>query len=138
MIQVRTDTAQTLQPGQALNFDSTTILHTGCGECFNRQIPTSVKLRGGCGSVYEIEFEGNVGAEAAATAVQLSLAIAGSPLTDTVMNATPTAVGDLVNVSTGTFFQVCCGDINRISVVNTGTNPIIVAAGASLRIARRG
>lgn len=138
MIQVRTVTAQTLQPGQALNFDSTTVLHTGCGECFNRQIPTSVKLRGGCGSIYEIEFEGNVSAEAAATPVQLSLAVAGQQIVDTVMNATPAAVTDLVNVSTGTFFKVCCNDINRISVINSGTNPVIVAANSSLRISRRG
>lgn len=138
MIQVRTVTAQTLQPGQALNFDSTSILHTGCGECFNSQVPTSVKLRGGCGSVYDIDFNGNASTDTAGAAGQLSLAIAGQEIIDTRMNFISAAAGDLNNISTGTFFKVCCGDLNRISVVNTGTTPVTVAAGANLRIARRG
>lgn len=138
MIQVRTATAQTLQPGQALNFDSTTILHTGCGECFNSQIPTSVKLRGGCSSIYDIEFSGNASTATAATTGRLALAIANQPLTDTQMSFVSTAAGDLNNINTGTYFRVCCSDTNRISVINTGTTAVTVAAGANLRIARRG
>lgn len=137
MIQVSTITAQTLQPGQALSFDNTNFLHTGCGECFNRQLPTSVKLKGGCGSVYDIEFSGNVTSSAAATPVQLSIAIGGQALVDTRMDATPTAAGDAVNVSSGTLLRVCCCDIDRISVINSGTNPIVVNPNANLRIVRR-
>lgn len=137
MIQVRTLTAQTLQPGQALNFDSTNVLHTGCGECFNRQVPTSVKLRGGCNSVYDIQFSGNASTAGGATPGQLSLAVAGQAIIDTEMDVQSAAADQLVNISTGTLFRVCCGDLNRISVINTGTNPVTVAANANLRISRR-
>lgn len=137
MIQVSNATTQTLQTGQALNFDGTNFLHTGCGECFNLQIPASVKLKGGCGSVYEIQFEGNI-TSATAGAVQLALALADQPLVQTAMNATIAAANDLVNVSTGTYLKLCCSDANRVSVINTGTTPVTVAQNSSLRICRKG
>lgn len=138
MIQVSNITEQVLQPAQALTFDKTRpSLKAGCGECFNSQIPTSVKLTGGCGSIYRLSFSGNITAAAAATPVQLAIAIAGQVLPETVMNATPTAAGDLVNVHTDTLLRLSCGDMDRISVVNSGTNPVTVAANANLNIVRK-
>lgn len=137
MTQVSNTTTQTLQPGQALKFDGTNFLHTGCGECFNSQIPASVKLNGNCGAVYEIQFEGNVTSDTAGP-VQLALALADQPLVQTAMNATIAAANDLVNVSTGTYLRMCCGDANRVSVINTGTTAVTVAQNSSLRICRKG
>lgn len=136
MIQVSNTTAQTILPGQAVTFDKVS-LHTGCGECFNRQVPTSVKLRGPVCSVYELHFNGNITSSTAGDVLQLSLAAAGTPLVETVMNATPAAAGTLVNVSTSTLFQPGCSDINRISVVNAGTTPITIAANSNFYIVRK-
>lgn len=136
MIEVSNLTAQTLTAGQAVTFDKV-IHHTGSCECWNAQLPTSVKLRAGRGSIYEVQFSGNVTASAAATPVQLSISIGGSPLVETRMDATPAAAGDLWNVSTGTYiFMGCCEDLDRISVVNTGTNPVTLAPNSNLRIRR--
>lgn len=137
MIQVTNSTSQLLQPGQALSFNGPVTLHTGCGECFNRQLPTSVKLGGGCGAIYNIEFSGNVTSATAGAQVQLALAVAGQPLTETAMNTAISTANALMNVNTGTLFKVCCNDINRVSVINTGTVPVTVAQNANLRIARR-
>lgn len=135
MIEVRNLTAQTLQPGQALTFDGT-IIRSRCGaECFNSQVPTSVKLRINC-AAYDISFSGNITSDTAGAAVQLALAIEGSPLVETAMNATIATANELVNVGTGTFFRTSCGDLSRISVVNTGTVPVTVAPNANLRIRR--
>lgn len=136
MIQVSNATTQTLQPGQFLRFDKANPFHTGCGECFNSQLPTSVKLKSGCGGVYEIQFSGNITSTPAA-AVQIALAVEGQPLTETAMNATPGAAGALVNVNTGTFFRVCCSDLDRIGVMNTGTTAVTIAQNANMRVARK-
>lgn len=137
MIEVTNANAQTLQPGQALSFNSSTFLHAGCGECFNTQLPTSVKLMGGCRSLYSIEFSGNVTSATAGAAVQLAIAVEGQPFIDTAMNATIATANALVNVSTGKFYRVECCDADRISVINTGTVPVTVAPNANLRIFRR-
>lgn len=133
MIELKNLTAQTLQPGQSVTFDSC-VLHTGCGECFNSQVPTSVKL---CGKgVYKLEFSGNVTSDAAGN-VQLALYIGDSPLVETAMNAQIAAAGDLTNVSTGTYFKNCCCDVDRISVRNSGTTALTLAPNSNFRIARR-
>lgn len=135
MIKVSNAAAQTLQPGAAVTFDKTPVpLRTGCGECFNASLPQSVKLcaRG----VYRISFSGNISADAATTPIQLAIAIGGTPMLDTVMKATPAAAGDFVNVSVSTIIKNCCCDLDRVSVVNSGTNPLTLDANSNLNIAR--
>lgn len=134
MIKLSNSAAQTILPGQAVTFDKKT-LHTGRGECFNPQLPTSAKL---CfEGVYEIHFNGNITANAAATPIQLSLAIGGSPLVDTKMSVTPAAAGTLVNVSASTILKNCCCDLSRISVINSGTNPLVLAPDSNFYIVRK-
>lgn len=137
MIQVSNATTQTLAPGQALTFNNSNFLWTGCGECFDQMIPASVKLKGGCGAVYEIQFEGNVTSDTVG-AVQLAIAVAGQALPQTAMNAQVATANSLYNVSTGTYLKMTCADADRVSVINTGTTPITVAQNSSLRIARKG
>lgn len=134
MLELSTNVGQTLLPGQSLTFNKVD-LHTGCGECFKEDVPTSVKL---CKmGVYSLEFSGNVTANAATTPVALAMTVAGTEIPQTRMNATPAAVGDLVNVGTGRLFKNCCCDMDRISITNVGTNPIVVASGANLRVVRK-
>lgn len=133
MIELSNLTAQTVQPGQTITFDKVH-LYTGRAECYNSQVPNSVKLK--CQGIYEIEFSGNIAANAATTPIQLSLAAGGFPLVETVMNATPAAAGDVVNVSTGTYFKQCCDDSSRITVINSGTAPLVISPNSNLRIRR--
>lgn len=132
MIELTNTTALTIPAGGMVAFDKV-LLDSGCRECFNSMVPTSVKLRGR--GIYDIEFHGNVTSTTAGDTVQLAIAVGGSPLVQTAMNATPAAAGDLVNVSAGTYLRNCCCDLDRISIMNTGTTPVTLAPNSSFRIA---
>lgn len=133
MIELRNSVAQTIQPGAAVTFD-TVIEHTGCAEC-HRQGSNFVKLRQQ--GLYKVEFSGNIASPTAATPVQLAVALGGSALPETVMVSTASAANAFNNVSTGTYVRNCCCDFDRITVVNTGTTPVLLSANFNLRIARR-
>lgn len=135
MIELSILAAQTLQPGQPISFNN--VIHNrGCGECFSRQLPTSVKLKGGCGAIYTVQFSGNITSATAGDTVQIALAIGGQPLVETAMNATPAAAGALVNVGTGTYITITCADLDRVSVINTGATAVTIAQNSNLRIRR--
>lgn len=133
MIELRNSAAQTIAPGAAVTFD-TVIGRTGCGECY-RQGTNSVKLTGR--GLYKLEFSGNISGTAAGVPVQLAIALGGTALPETVMVSTPSAANAFNNVGTGTYIFNCCGDFDRVTVVNTGTVPVILSANFNLRIARR-
>lgn len=133
MILLSNLTTQTLQPGQSLTFNRI-IRKSGRCECFNTQVPTSVKLN--ANGDYDISFSGNITSVAAGNSVQIAVAVAGQPLVETAMNATPATNGTLVNVSTFTSYRVCCCDLNRISIVNTGTTPVTIAQNSAFLIRR--
>ena len=135
MIELSNSVAQVVQPGQAVTFDQV-LTKCGSAECFNKQIPTSVKLTAKCGQ-YMVEFSGNISGPEAGVPVQQALAIGGAPLKETVMVSTPSAANAFNNVSTGTNIANKCCDLNRISVVNTGTVPVLLSANMNLRILRR-
>lgn len=122
---------QTLTPGQAIVFDVVKF-HSGNGEC-HRANSSSVKMRAsGC---YNLAFSANVAATAA-NAVQLSIQVGGETLNETTRISTPTAANAFNAIASETEVRNCCGDFDRITVVNTGTTDIIVGAGSSLRVAR--
>lgn len=132
MIELSNTTAQTIPVGGMVTFDKV-LLHSGHRECYQAMVPTSVKL---CGrGIYDIEFHGNITSNTAGDTIQLAVAVGGTPLVQTAMNATPAAAGDLVNVSAGTYLRNCCCDLDRISVMNTGTTPLTIAPNSSFRIA---
>lgn len=132
MLELSNLTAQRLEPGQAITFDKV-LLQCGCGECFNQQLPKTAKL---CmtGRTYRLSFHGNITSETAGAQLQLAMAIGGQPLVETAMNSTPSAANALNNVSAGTFYKNTCCDTDRISVVNTGANPITIAPNSSFQI----
>lgn len=133
MIQLTNNSAQTVQPGQIVTFNQVS-LHSGCGECY-RTGTNSVKLR--ANGIYKVEFSGNISSDTAATPVQLAIAIGGLPIADTVVVSTPSAANDYNNVSTGAYIRNCCGDFDRVTIVNTGTVPVLLSANMNLRIERR-
>lgn len=130
MIQLSNITAQTLNPGQALSLSQVFKSKRGC-ECFNSQSPTSVKL---CNNgVYDVTFSGNI-AGAAGVPLQIAMALGGQPLIDTAMNSVSAAANNLNNVSTEKLLSICCCDLDRLSIINSGTNPVTIAPNSALVI----
>lgn len=138
MIELTNTAAQVIQPGQAVTFNK--IVHQSkCNgsECFNEQIPNSVKLK--YNGIYEVHFSGNIGGTTAGTPVQLAVALGGYPAPETVMVSTPAAANDFNNVATSTLVKNGCCDCgaDRVSVVNTGTVPVLLSANFNLYVIRK-
>ena len=134
MIVLSNLTAQTILPGQAVTFDKQ-ILKSGNCECWNAQLPKSVKLKGQ--GIFSLGFSGNVSSPTAEAAMQLAIAVGGQPLVETAMNRTPSTANVLDNISTETRFRNCCCDMDRLSVVNTGSVPVVLAPNSAFVIERR-
>ncbi len=129
MIELSNTTEQTLTSGQSITFN-TVLLHTGNGECY-RSNTGSVKMR--ANGIYEVKFNGNISGATAGTAVQLAIQQGGVILPETTMIVTPAVANDTNNVSCSTLIKNCCGDYDRVTIVNTGTmdvnihsNPVFI------------
>lgn len=131
MILLSNSATQTIQPGEAMAFDLEKT-KTGCSEC-HRQGSSAIKLRK-CG-IYELMFTGNVGGAAVGT-VQLQMEAGGEVLPETTIIVTEDTVGSLDNVTAHTFFKNCCGDYDRITLVNTGTIAAVVDANSAFSAKR--
>ena len=139
MIEVSNTAAVVLAVGQALTFNNV-IWKSGCAETF-RNSGSAVRVGAG---VYDLSFSGNVTNAAAATAVQLALAVDGSILPETTMISTPSAINAHNNVSASTIIgnqSTCCnanpGSLS-VTVVNTGTTDVTIAPNARLSVKRMG
>lgn len=133
MIELTNTVAQTIAPGAAVTFNRV-VLHSGCGECYNSMVHNSVKLRSQ--GIYEVHFAGNISGTTAGVPVQLAIAIGSSALPETVMVSTPSVANAFNNVSTATLIKNCCCDLDRVTVVNTGTVPVLLSANMNLFIKR--
>ena len=139
MIVASNTSPQVLQPGAALTFNNL-IWKSGCAESF-RNLGSAIRLTQG---VFEIGFNGNITGETANTALQLNIEIDGSPLPETTMISTPSAENSFNNVSASTYIGNqatkcnCCPGNVSISVVNTGTEAVTVAANSKLSARRIG
>lgn len=123
-----------IEPGAAVPFNRL-VQKSGCGECWNRQLPNSVKMKAH-GGIYELEFTGNVASATAGVPLQLSIAVGGQPLIETTMISTPSAADTFNNVHASTRFSGCCCDLDRVTVINSGTNPVTLAANSALVVQR--
>ena len=136
IIQLSNNAAQTIAVGQQVTFN-TTILKTGCS--LTQRANSGTIGIGGQGGIFEIGFSANVGGTTAATAVQLTIQYDGSNLNETTMISVPTTADTEFNsVSTQTFVEVgnsCCAS-GQVTVVNTGTVPIIIDANPTFFVRR--
>ena len=132
MIELTNSVAQVVQPGQSVAFN-TVVLHTGCGECYRRNTP-SIKLR--ANGIYEVAFSGNITGATPTTPVQLAIALGGIALPETVMVSTSATANAFSNVATSTFVQNTCGDFDRVTVVNSGTEPVTISANMKFSVRR--
>lgn len=123
MIALTHDVEQTVAVGEALNFNTKVYKsHDGC-ECNTEFATNFIKIRKR--GKYDVHFHANVSG-ADTTALSLSLALGGVVIPYSTMVSTPTIDG-LNNVSITVPIKVCCGDFDRITVVNTGTTAITIA-----------
>lgn len=132
MISLRNSAAQTLAAGQTLTFD-TVVFHSGRGECY-RKGTGSVKM---CSNgVYEVNFNANIASTTAGDVVQLSIETGGEVVNGSTMISSPTAADAYNEVSIDIPIANCCCDYDRITIVNTGTTNVTVAANAQLFVKR--
>lgn len=129
MIVLSNTAAQTIQPGAAAAFDVVE-LHTGCGE-FHRTGSGSVRLRAG---PYAFDFTGNVGG-AAGTQASLAIAVDGDTSLDTAMTETIALATDVHDVHASTKSCDRFGG-STVTVVDTGSTPVELAANPALAVKR--
>lgn len=140
MLELSTNAVQTLAPGQALAFDRT-IIGSNCGCCHRNGSSTVKMLNGG---THKVTFHANIavptGVTPPTTGIQLQIALSGSPLPEGRMTVTPGAAGQFFNVSSAIAEKMCkCSkSFDTVTIVNTGTTSVDVAAGANLIIERMG
>lgn len=135
MIELSNLNDQTLAANQSVVFDIE-ILHTGCAEC-HRPNTGSIALTQK-NAIYEVSYNGNIGATTAGSPAQIAIALNGSPLLETTAIVPTAAAGDLTNVSAETFIPTCCCNVaNSITLTNTGTDPITFAANGRLSVKRK-
>jgi len=132
MISLTNSTAETLAAGQSMTFDKV-VFHTGRGECY-RTGTGSVKM---CSNgIYEISFNANVASETAGDVVQLSVQTGGETVTGSTMISSPTAASAYNAVAIDIPIANCCCDYDRVTITNTGTTNVVVAANAQLFVKR--
>lgn len=68
--------------------------------------------------------------------IQLAFQLGGATMPETTMVATPGAANASNNVATSTLIKNCCGDYDRITVTNTGTTDVTVAANSAFIVRR--
>ena len=132
MIVLTNTSDQTVSSGGVITFNSV-VLHTGCAERY-RENTGMVKLANS--GIYEVQFHGNVSSDTADTTVELTVMISGAELAETEMLYTPSTADIYGNVSAATAVRNYCGDYDSITVQNTGSADILVAAGCCLFIKR--
>ncbi len=133
MIKVLTSADRTLEPGQALTYDLTAV-HTGCGRSERHQAGSSV-IRLIQNGYYQVYFTANIGAVAPGAA-QVTMQLDGEAIPGATAITPTAAAGDLSNVTIIQPVLNNCCDRSRITIVNSGTAPITVGAGAQLFVKR--
>lgn len=132
MIVLSNTSAQVLASGQSIVFDRVLLKHN-CGITHR---PNTGIVHLNETRPYEIQFHGNV----TGTAGIMSLTIYddGAPLPETLMTQRLVDATDYENISAGTIVGVASCPCERvrhaISIVNSGTTPITIAANSVLII----
>lgn len=123
---------QVIPVGGAITFN-TIVVRSG-NDCCHRSNTPSVRLSQN--GNYAVSFNGNVSAAAATTMVNLAIKLGDSILPETTMTSTTVAASDFNIVSASTLVHICCDGYNSITIVNTGTVPVTIAANSSLCVYR--
>lgn len=133
MLLLTNSAEQTVQPGAEVVYN-VIVMSTGCAECTLRGTGL-VKMK--ASGIYLVSFGANVTGDTAGTPVQLAFRLGGSAIyPGTDMIYTPAAANAFGNVSKTVHITNRNCMVDTISVVNTGTTPIIIGANPSFDIRR--
>ena len=143
-----TSVDQTIQPGGAAFFDlapvpcrAGLVYHRQGGTQFRLASPSLMGFRRRCcrmpNANYDVSFHGNVAVSETGDVdegVSLQLALDGAADPGSLMLATPVATGDFTNVGADIVVEVpwICR-CSSVSLVNTGTEPVTLRAGATIK-----
>lgn len=144
-----TSVDQTIQPGGAAFFDlapvpcrAGLVYHRQGGTQFRLASPALMNVRRRCccrmpNADYDVSFHGNVAVPeggAVTAGISLQLALDGAADPGSLMLATPAAVGDFANVGADIVVEVpwICR-CSSVALVNTGTEPVTLRAGATIK-----
>lgn len=126
MIELTNTTELTLAPGANAVFNAV-LLKCGCDTCTTNGTG-SIKLRRN--GVYEVRFTGNIGTTGATGTAQLSVALSGFAYPPSLIVSETTTAGELNSVERTFYLKNCCGDFDRLTVVNSGTETITIGVNA--------
>lgn len=132
MIVLTNPNEQTVQPGEAIVFTQIVERESCCPGL--SPAGTSVKLSKG--TQHRIDFNVNISG-AAGTTPTLAVALGGEPIVWTTMVATEPVDGRVQNLGIGFPLKQGCCDFDRVSVINTGTAEVVIAAYPMLAIDKR-
>lgn len=124
MIEVSNTQVQIVQPGQAIVFDQV-ITKTNCC-CFRKNAPRVKLNRKG---LHKITANGNIGTVTGTGQVEIAIQLSGMTLPETISRTTSVVEGFTNNVTAITTVDICCGNYDTVTVVNTSDVPITVDTG---------
>lgn len=124
MLAVTNAAEQIVEAGATVVFNQVT-LKACCSESF-QSLQNAIRLNRN--AIYIVDFEANITGATAATAVELSIAVNGTPIPASRVTTVPAAAGDLSSVSRRIPIYNACNETLSISVTNTGTTPVTIAA----------
>ena len=134
MIVLSNTTSQTLTTNQSVTFN-TVVSRSGCNECHMAN-SSSVKLKSP--GTYMVVFNANVTGATAGAPVQLAVNLGGETIPYSTGIYTPAAANAVGQITIILPLKQCCCDFDRVTVTNTGTNPIIISANPTFYIKKIG
>lgn len=132
MIIVSTNTPVTIPIGGSVTFETTNLKY-GNTEC-HRPRAAAVKLL--CGGVYDVYFAATVSGSSADISIGLSLYLGGEEIVETRTVSDVSTANVMRTISNEYVVMNCCKDYDKITLVNTGSQPINIER-AFLKISKR-
>lgn len=133
IVELTNNAAQTVAVGDTVIFNTKLFSSGSCGCCCSRNGRFARLTKGG---PYRISISANITTGTAGATAQLTVNAGGEPLPEMVLRAVSTAAGDNYTVSRSTIYPNCCKEVTHITVTNTGTVPVVIAANPTLIISK--
>lgn len=138
MLVLTTTAGQIVQPGFPVIFDKV-VLATGKCRCNSENVQRLARIGNG---VHHASFHGNITNGVAGTQIQLAIAFDNVVAPEAVGITTASAANEINNIGMETAAKICCCkcacDNVVVTVVNNGTQALILEEGATLLIERVG
>lgn len=138
MLVLTTINNQTLQPGEAVIFDSVIVKNSKCN-CDSKNVQRLARVNNG---LHQITFHGNITSATVPSTPSLAIAFDGVVAKEAIGQAAVPTAGYIYNIGMETATRICCCkcacDTVAVTVVNNSNVPVTVVGGATLLINRIG